>query len=110
MLKEYPISSSMSVPGAVFAIFKTFASFGRQGVYKDATPEMDNSSWAKFLKNCPNLIDHGISKSDVDIVFTKCKSKNQRKLNFTQFLDALAMLAEIKVSSKAASRYNNIII
>ena len=66
MSKEFPIGASVPVPEALYFIFKRFASFGRHGVYKETDPEMDNSCWAKFLRECPQLIDHGITTSDIE--------------------------------------------
>mmetsp|Transcript_11717 Transcript_11717/g.23974 ORF Transcript_11717/g.23974 Transcript_11717/m.23974 type:complete len:228 (+) Transcript_11717:62-745(+) len=96
MSKEYSLSASMSTSDAIFFIFTQFASFGRQGVYRQTAPEMDNASWAKLLKSLPNLIDSGITRPDIDLVFNKVKHKNERKLNYSQFLSALQKLAEKK--------------
>ncbi|GMH58353.1 hypothetical protein TL16_g02591 [Triparma laevis f. inornata] len=66
MSTEQPLSSTRSVPEALWFVFTEFASFGRHGVYREAAPEMDNANWAKFLKACPMLVDHGITTSDID--------------------------------------------
>ena len=63
---EYPLSSTFTVPEALYFVFTEFASFGRHGVYKESDPEMDNANWAKFLRSCPNLIDYGITTSDIE--------------------------------------------
>ncbi|GMI42653.1 hypothetical protein TrCOL_g2888 [Triparma columacea] len=96
MSTEYPLSASMSTNEAIFFVFTQFASFGRKGLYKQTAPEMDNSSFAKLLKSLPNLIDSGITRPDIDLIFNYVKHKNDRKLNFSQFLNALQKLSEKK--------------
>ncbi|GMH51122.1 hypothetical protein TrVE_jg4064 [Triparma verrucosa] len=95
MSSEQPLSASRSVPEALWCVFTEFASFGRHGIYNNTTPEMDSANWAKFLKACPMLVDHGITTSDIDLIFTSAKNKTDRKLNFSQFLEAL-----VRVSAK----------
>jgi hypothetical protein len=80
MSTEYPLSASMSTNEAIFFVFTQFASFGRKGLYKQTAPEMDNSSFAKLLKSLPNLIDSGITRPDIDLIFNYVKHKNDRKV------------------------------
>jgi hypothetical protein len=50
----------------------------------------------KFAKECPDLLDRDLTKTEVDLIFTKAKPKFERRLHFTHFQDALAAIAERK--------------
>jgi hypothetical protein len=59
--------------------FEAFASFG--GAH---TKEMDNAHFAKMCKEA-GLVDKNFTTVDVDMIFTKVKSKGARKINFKEF-------------------------
>ena len=51
----------------------------------------------KFAKECPHLIDDSqLTRTEVDLIFTKAKPKFERRLDFEHFLDALAAISERK--------------
>jgi hypothetical protein len=50
----------------------------------------------KFAKECPNLLDDSLTKTEIDLIFTKAKPKFERRLDFEHFLDALAAVSERK--------------
>jgi len=91
-----PITDSdLPVHAALYFVFTQFSIFGRTGQLTHS-PMLDNANWAKFLKSCPDLIDGGggnVGRSDIDLFFMKAKGKEGRKIDFTQFLQALSMVA-----------------
>lgn len=56
---------------------------------------MDGAKFAKMTKDL-KLLDKNLTSTDVDIIFTKVKPKNERKITFAQFKEALKLLAEKK--------------
>ncbi|KAK9908613.1 hypothetical protein WJX75_000439 [Coccomyxa subellipsoidea] len=69
-------------------VFCSFASFGgRQHV-----DEMEGSKFAKLCRDS-KLLSRAFTASDVDLYFAKVKTKGARRITFTQFIDALALLA-----------------
>lgn len=61
----------------------------------------DNANFAKFCRACPGLIDRRrVDNAQIDLCFTRAKSKAARRLDYGQFLDALAMLAHRKFPTK----------
>lgn len=56
----------------------------------------DNVNFAKFCRECPDLLDQRLNISEVDLIFAKCKGPRSRRLKYSQFLDALAALAHVK--------------
>lgn len=59
-------------------------------------PQMDGMRFAKLIREA-NLMDPKLVTSvEVDIVFSKVKSKAERKISFGQFLKALELIGEKK--------------
>jgi len=85
----------MSSPGAssgeelVYQRFMEYSGFGD----KTKAGELDGAQYAKFCKEC-NLIGKTCTKTDVDLIFTKCKPKGGRKLDVTAFKASLVYIAE----------------
>ena len=50
----------------------------------------------KFARECPNLLDDSLTKTEIDLIFTKAKPKFERRLDYEHFLDALAAVSERK--------------
>ena len=73
-----------------------FASFGMGG---ELCADMDGAHFAKLCRDC-NLIDHDFTLVDVDLIYTKSKTRGERKISFAEFHDALTMVAEHKQVSK----------
>ena len=82
----------------VFEIFEFYANFGRSSVmsYQDT---IDSFMFMKFCKECKGLLGPALTRTDVDLIFTKAKPKAQRRLSFDHFLDALSAIAERKCAS-----------
>jgi hypothetical protein len=76
-------------------IFNFYANFGRSAVM-DTMDSMDSFMFMKFAKECPALLGGGVSRTEIDLIFTKAKPKFERRLAFEHFLDALSAIAERK--------------
>lgn len=75
------------------ASFEAFASFGTA-----PTKEMDNSHFAKMLKETKIIDGKQFTTTDADLLFNKAKAKGERKLSFAAFRDGC--LAEIAAKRK----------
>lgn len=58
----------------------------------------DNANFAKLARECPGLLDRSLTRTEVDLIFTKAKPKFARRLDYSHFLDALSALAAKKYS------------
>ncbi|KAK9864155.1 hypothetical protein WJX84_003510 [Apatococcus fuscideae] len=69
---------------------------------------MEGSKFAKLCKDC-GLVDKKLSSTDVDLIFAKAKAKGAQKIAFSDFENALSLVAEKKgvsvedIKSKIAS-------
>eukprot|EP00622_Pseudochattonella_farcimen_P001215 FR735843.1.p1 GENE.FR735843.1~~FR735843.1.p1 ORF type:complete len:176 (+),score=26.15 FR735843.1:238-765(+) len=50
----------------------------------------------KMVKKAPGLLTKRVTTQHVDVVFTKCKPRYGRRLNYARFLDALSQLGGIR--------------
>jgi len=67
-------------------VFKSFT--GNQ-------PEMDGRTFVKVCKDC-NLYDKKFTQTNADLIFTKIKDRQARKITYAQFESALKQVAELK--------------
>lgn len=76
-------------------VFEFYANFGRSAVmtHQDS---LDSFMFMKFARECPDLLDAKLNKTEVDLIFMKAKPKFERRLGFSHFLDALSAIAERK--------------
>jgi len=58
-----------------------------------AGKDMDGKEFAKFCKD-NNLLGHGMTKTDVDLIFAKVVPKGQRRMDFNMFKDAVRNIAQ----------------
>lgn len=92
------------------AAFEAFASFGT-----GPQNEMDNSHFSKMLKEC-KIVDAKYTATDVDLLFSRIKSKGARKITFQQMRDLAvpdiaarkkvspeSIIAQISAASPASS-------
>eukprot|EP00126_Sphaerothecum_destruens_P015456 Sdes_comp9459_c0_seq1m926 len=62
--------------------------------------EMTNKAFAKLCRDCK--VEHGkVTSTDVDIVFSKVKSKGSQTISLSQFEDALKELAKKRFPDSA---------
>jgi hypothetical protein len=73
----------------VYERFIAYSSFGA----KDSAGQLDSNMFSKLCREC-SIINKGCTKTDVDLIFTKCKPKSGRKLDWRAFREALTFLAE----------------
>jgi len=57
--------------------------------------EMDGRQFAKLAKDS-GILDKKLTSTDIDLIFAKVKDKSARKINFSQFENALAQCATKK--------------
>jgi len=77
-------------------VFVSFCSFGAGG---DLVTEMDNVHFAKLCRDC-GLLDRHFTTVDVDLIFSKAKTRGARKISFSEFHDCLTMIGKDKGVSK----------
>ena len=81
-------------------IFHFYANFGRSAVMT-VQESLDSFMFMKFAKECPGLMDRTVNRTEIDLIFTKAKPRQGRRLTFSHFLDALSAIAERKYSEYA---------
>ena len=64
-------------------LFQYYCRFGRSGVDHDIDT-MDCVMFAKFTRDCPELLDKVLNPTEVDLLFVKAKAKAQRRLTYGQ--------------------------
>ena len=47
--------------------------------------EMDGKTFLKFNKDCKLLVKNKVTSTDIDIIFSKIKTKGKRKITVAQF-------------------------
>ena len=77
-------------------VFQYYCRFGRTGGHT-GEDTMDNVNFAKFARECPRLLDRRLDRTEVDLIFTKVKAKGKRRITYSQWLDALAAMASVKI-------------
>lgn len=78
--------------------FKSFCAFGSGA--NSNVHMMGNAKFAKFSRDM-KLVDKNLTSTDVDIIFSKVKKKNEQKINYEQFVAALKLMAEKKYANDA---------
>ena len=75
-------------------VFLFYCRFGKTGGRGSREDSMDSFMFMKFIKECPNLLDRrDLTRAEVDLIFTKAKPKQERRLDFKHFLDALGAVS-----------------
>uniref|UniRef100_UPI00398ED3E9 tubulin polymerization-promoting protein family member 3-like n=1 Tax=Pristiophorus japonicus TaxID=55135 RepID=UPI00398ED3E9 len=78
------------------ALHETFKRFAMHGDTASTGNEMTGKNWSKICKDCKVIDGKTVTSTDVDILFSKVKSKSARVINFEEFKMALAELAPKK--------------
>ncbi|XP_069817622.1 tubulin polymerization-promoting protein family member 2 [Dendropsophus ebraccatus] len=71
---------------------KTFRKFAAYGKTKATGDEMTSKNFSKLCKEC-NIQENGCTSTDVDIVFSKIKSKTAHVITYQEFQKALELLS-----------------
>ncbi|XP_067853549.1 tubulin polymerization-promoting protein family member 3-like [Heptranchias perlo] len=83
------------------ALHEAFKKFAMHGDTKSVGNEMNGKNWAKICKDCKVIDGKTVTSTDVDIVFSKVKSKSARVISFEEFKMALAELAVKRFKGKS---------
>jgi len=85
---------------AVKATFSAFAVQGVSSTQNQDTNNINNKNFSKLCKDC-KVIGQKCTSTDIDIVFSKVKTKGAQKINFDQFCQALREVAPKRYPSKS---------
>ncbi|KAF0732335.1 hypothetical protein Ae201684_010621 [Aphanomyces euteiches] len=83
------------------AVFQFYCRFGRTGAHGTSETTMDNANFAKFCRECPQLVGDNFSPVDIDLTFVKVKAKGERRISYVMFLEALGIIATKKYPDKS---------
>ncbi|XP_028647007.2 tubulin polymerization-promoting protein family member 3-like [Erpetoichthys calabaricus] len=78
----------------------SFKKFAIHGDTKATGQEMTGKNFVKLCKDCRVIDGKGVTSTDVDIIFTKVKSKSARVITYEQFKQALKELASKRFKGK----------
>eukprot|EP00622_Pseudochattonella_farcimen_P002463 FR737390.1.p1 GENE.FR737390.1~~FR737390.1.p1 ORF type:complete len:246 (+),score=32.52 FR737390.1:1-738(+) len=92
----YPMPEGMDTHETLKYIFKHCCTFGRTSADGTEANSIDNANFMKMVKKAPGLLTKRVTTQHVDVVFTKCKPRYGRRLNYARFLDALSQLGGIR--------------
>lgn len=105
------LATSLHVERQLHDTFHRFAAFGahkRGAAHGSPTlspdpasdPGLDGARFSKLCKDC-GLLGGGLAPQYVDLVFSKAKPRDARRMSFDNFLAALALVADHKGQSLA---------
>nr|CCA17632.1 DEAD/DEAH box RNA helicase putative [Albugo laibachii Nc14] len=77
-------------------IFHYYCRFGRTAAKGVDAKTLDNANFSKLCRECPELVDSRLTRTEIDLIFVKVKKKGERRINYARFLDALGMIASEK--------------
>lgn len=92
----YPLPPGMDTNETLKYIFHHCCTFGRASAAGAEETRIDNANFIKMVKKAPGLLTKRVTTQHVDVVFTKCKNRGERRLDYSRFLDALAALAAVR--------------
>ncbi|RHY94500.1 hypothetical protein DYB37_002504 [Aphanomyces astaci] len=79
-------------------VFQFYCRYGRTGAHGTSETTLDNANFAKFCRECPDLVGGSprFSTVDIDLIFVKVKAKGARRISYPMFLEALGIIATKK--------------
>ncbi|CCI40542.1 unnamed protein product [Albugo candida] len=77
-------------------IFHYYCRFGRTAAKGVDAKTLDNANFSKLCRECPELVDSRLTRTEIDLIFVKVKKKGERRINYARFLDALGLIAAEK--------------
>ncbi|XP_048402513.1 tubulin polymerization-promoting protein family member 3-like [Stegostoma tigrinum] len=83
------------------ALHDSFKKFAMHGDTASSGNEMNGKNWSKICKDCKVIDGKTVTSTDVDILFSKVKSKSARVITFEEFKMALAELAPKRFKGKS---------
>jgi len=81
-----------AIQQALYSVFTTFCSFGAG---QAGSESMDSSHLMKLCRDA-QLLDTKLTRTNVDLIFTRVCPKGSKRLNYKQFVNALTLFAEKK--------------
>ncbi|XP_038662015.1 tubulin polymerization-promoting protein family member 3-like [Scyliorhinus canicula] len=82
------------------ALHESFRRFAMHGDTSATGHEMNGKNWSKICKDCKVIDGKTVTSTDVDILFSKVKSKSARVITFEEFKMALQELAPKRFKGK----------
>lgn len=82
---------AQEVEAGLYGLFEAYAAFGE----RDGTAALDSFKFSKLLRES-ELLDAVFTPAGADLVFTRAKQRDARKLTFDDFIVALGMVADQK--------------
>ncbi|XP_078399083.1 tubulin polymerization-promoting protein family member 3-like [Cetorhinus maximus] len=79
----------------------SFKKFAMHGDTSSSGNEMTGKNWSKICKDCKVIDGKTVTSTDVDILFSKVKSKSARVITFEEFKMALVELAPKRFKGKS---------
>lgn len=76
------------------AKYEEYCAFGRSKAQGPAT-ELNSKNFMKLMKDA-GLVDKKLNQTEVDMIFTKSKTKGTKGLTYPTFQDALKHVAKVK--------------
>ena len=76
----------------LYKIYQTFCAFGKGHRVAPQALSMDSRTFQKFNKDA-GLISKSLSRTQVDLIFTKVKARGSRSVDFNGFLECLRHVA-----------------
>ncbi|XP_049623901.1 tubulin polymerization-promoting protein [Suncus etruscus] len=83
------------------ALEEAFRRFAVHGDTRATGREMHGKNWSKLCRDCQVIDGKNVTVTDVDIVFSKIKSKGSRTITFEQFKEALEELSKKRFKDKS---------
>eukprot|EP00471_Norrisiella_sphaerica_P000099 CAMPEP_0184482504 /NCGR_PEP_ID=MMETSP0113_2-20130426/4071_1 /TAXON_ID=91329 /ORGANISM="Norrisiella sphaerica, Strain BC52" /LENGTH=136 /DNA_ID=CAMNT_0026862275 /DNA_START=72 /DNA_END=482 /DNA_ORIENTATION=+ len=71
---------------------------------------MTGAKFFKFARDCKIADSKKVTRTDIDMLFTKIKAKGSRTINFPTFLKAIPELAKMKFGSASEDELVNLIL
>lgn len=98
-LEDVLVEESPQALNALKEAFLKWSMFGNRDATKMSDDVMTSFAWMKLCRDC-GLVSKSASRkksidsTEADLIFAKVKARGKRKICFSQFIDALALVAE----------------
>eukprot|EP00889_Picochlorum_renovo_P000933 jgi/Picre1/27963/NNA_000924.t1 len=98
-LEDVLVEESPQALSALREAFLKWSMFGNRDATKMSDDVMTSFAWMKLCRDC-GLVSKSASRkkcidsTEADLIFAKVKARGKRKICFSQFIDALGLVAE----------------
>jgi hypothetical protein len=83
---------AQEVEAGLYRVFEAYAAFGD----RDGAAALDSFKFMKLLRESELLDTRALTPAAADLVFTRAKQRDARKLSFDDFIVSLGMVADVK--------------